>query len=229
MSRRKHADNRAANIPTIATRMAEVERRLDSLDNAIQEVHPDYAGPVVERLGHLEETVRSHANKTFEIFKKYSAHVEDLARRTTKEAEDALARLAAAADRHQTQGAFLRQQWGGIKEDIDARSAQIEQDMVQMKAMLVDAMSHLQKQDALVAAGDIQIARLAKLESLANQVEATLRSKLDFKTEQAKLVAKAVCRAESMPAVLKEAQSCSASRSPSAAAIAEHFNFVMKI
>ena len=67
----------------------------------------------------------------------------------------------------------------------------------------------------------MQFARLAKLESLAAEVKADLvAKKKDFKTEQAKLLAKLACRSESVPAILKEAQACSASRSPSAAAVA---------
>ena len=184
MPRGRQRQGQGAAAPTIAERMIEVEHRLDSLDNAIREVHPEYAGPIVRRCEELEATVRDHANRTMEILRTYDGRVHAMGRQVTRDAEDAILRLKMAADRHQSEGAILRKEWGGIKEDVDARSLQIEQDMAQMQdlslkidedmdkmtGMLASAMQHLDRQDALVRAGDMQIARLAKLESLAAEV-----------------------------------------------------------
>ena len=98
------------------------------------------------------------------------------------------------------------------------KEAELERRLATMTNMLASAVASLEKQEALVAEGNMQFARLAQLEALAAEVKADLVAKKDFKTEQAKLLAKLACRSESVPAILKEAQACSASRSPSAAA-----------
>lgn len=204
---------------SIAQRLEELEARVESLDNAVREVHPNYSGPIVRRVEELEQLCRSHANRVFEILVNNKAGVEAAASSAIAKADEACARLDQAAARHQSEGASLRQEWGLIKENIDFTSAQVEQDLANMSCVLQKAVEHQDKQETLNRAADLQLARLARFESFGTEVQAGLRQiraeGRDFRTDQRHIVSRAHCRSASLPAVIREAQRCAESRSPS--------------
>ena len=163
--------------PNIGQRLAEVEKRLESLDNAIREVHPNYAEPIVQRCEHLAEVARANANRIFGLLQMHMGEVEAKASRVKEEADEACARLKEAANRHQSEGAVLRRELGGVKELIDERSLQIERDGARQQKILDLAIEQADRGNELREACDMQLARLAKLESLAAEVRADLREK----------------------------------------------------
>ena len=56
-----------SNGPTIAQRGKELDEHVDSVDAAIDEVHPEYSVPVLSRIGFMKEHARSHINKAASI------------------------------------------------------------------------------------------------------------------------------------------------------------------
>ena len=204
----------------IAQRLRDIDERLDSLDCAIREVHPQFSRRIVERLEHLEATCRGHANAVFQVLSNQSARVEAVVSKASTAADEACARLAAAADRHQQQGADLRREMVPLKQLIEERSQQCEADLKKMASLVEQALEHLEQQEILNRQAEAQIQQLSRLESLSSEVWASLRdlraAHRNFRTDQVKLMIRSRVRGESLPAVIRQAQQVAQSRSPSA-------------
>ena len=120
----------------IAQRLRDIEAHLDSLDCAIRELHPEFSRRIVARLEDLEVTCRGHANAVFQVLTNQRAAVEAVVSKASTAADEACARLAAAADRHQQQGAELRREMVPLKELIEERSAQCAADLSKMASLV---------------------------------------------------------------------------------------------
>ena len=204
----------------IAQRLRDIEAHLDSLDCAIRELHPEFSRRIVARLEDLEVTCRGHANAVFQVLTNQRAAVEAVVSKASTAADEACARLAAAADRHQQQGAELRREMVPLKELIEERSAQCAADLSKMASLVTQAMEHLERQEILNEQAEAQIQALTRLESLSSEVRASLRdlraAHRDFKADQVKVMVRSRVRGESLPAVIRQAQRVAESRSPSA-------------
>ena len=152
--------------------------------------------------------------------------VEATVSKAAAKSDEACARLAAAADRHQRDGADLRRELGQLKDAIDDQSQQVQSDLQKMSELASQALEHLERQELLNAQTEEQLQRLSALDMMYQTVHASVQDlqmkSMNFKHEQEKVIASSrVSRAESMPVVLKRAQ-CVA-RSPSAEAASRLF------
>ena len=158
----------------IAQRLRDIEERLDSLHCAIRELHPEFSRRIVARLEELEVTCRGHANAVFQVLASQRAAVEAVVSKASTAADEACARLAAAADRHQQQGAELRREMVPLKELIEERSAQCAAGLSKMASLVTQAMEHLERQEILNEQAEAQIQALSRLESLSSEVRASV-------------------------------------------------------
>ena len=213
---------------TIAERLAYIERRLDALDDGLQMVHPDYADPIVRRVSEMETLCREHVNRVGRVMTNQRQAVEATVSKAAAKSDEACARLAKAADRHQQQGAELRSELGNLKDAIDAQSQQVEADLQKMEKLASQALEHLERQELLNAQTEEQLQRLSALDMMYQTVHASVQDlqmkSMNFKHEQEKVIASSrVSRAESLPVVVKRAQRVASSRSPSAEAASRLF------
>ena len=204
----------------LAQRLRDIEAHLDSLDCAIRELHPEFSRRIVARLEDLEVTCRGHANAVFQVLTNQRAAVEAVVSKASTAADEACARLAAAADRHQQQGADLRREMVPLKQLIEERSQQCEADLKKMASLVEQALEHLERQEILNRRAEAQIQQLSRLESLSSEVWASLRdiraAHRNLRTDQVKFMIRSRVRGESLPAVIRQAQRVAESRSPSA-------------
>ena len=135
------------------------EARLDALDAAIREIHPDYSNRILDRMTYLEERCREHAHRVMrcidnqkkdliESADKVSNHVEhavcDLERRTST----AIERFEEVTHRHQTDAKALRCELDELKAIIDSSSEHLAEERQNCEELLEDALptyEHLTK------------------------------------------------------------------------------------
>ena len=198
----------------IAQRLRDIDAHLESLDCAIRELHPEFSSRIVLRLEELEATCRGHANAVCSVLANQRLAVEAVVSKATTAADEACARLAAAADRHQQQGTELRREMVPLKELIEERSRQCAADLDKMASLVEVALDHLERSENLTQ----------RQESLSFEVKACLRelraAQRDFKAEQVKVIVRSRMRGESLPAIIRQAQRVAESRSPSAQRVA---------
>lgn len=207
---------------TVADRLRTLEARVESLDGAVQELHPDYSARVVARVTEIEETCRTHANSVLQVLTNQRLGVESAATKAAGMANDACARLERSSTRHEEQAAALRTEIGVIKDMVDARSADCERDLANMKIYVQDVLDHMERQETLSRQVDAQIEKLSRLEALAKQVQDTARNwqnkTRSLQCGSSASIAGARGRTQSEPpqrSVLKMAQKLAESRSPS--------------
>ena len=127
MSRGRHGKGGSVNI---AQRLKDLEDRVEALDAGLQEVHPEYANRILDRMHELEEVTRQHANSVFRVLTDQKDACQDIVDQCKEivgqaavDADAACQRLDAAAERHQNDGSALRRELGGLKELIDTKYA----------------------------------------------------------------------------------------------------------
>ena len=213
---RAHPGRHAGN--TIASRMKSLEDRVQALDVGLQEVHPEYANRILTRMHEVEKVTRGHANEVLRIIQKQKDDFNDVFAECKKivgeaamDADRACQRLDAAAQRHQSDGACLRQELGILKCMIDEQSQQCTIDLKNMESLVLQASNSLEAQESLDAKTRHQLNRLTemtkKLDELAEQV-----CTKDFRTEQAHILRAAKHSSMPINKLIHRAQSLAQSR-----------------
>ena len=164
-----------------------IEARLDALDAAIRDIHPDYSNRILDRMTELEETCREHAHRVMrcidnqkkdlvESADRVSNHVEiavcDLERRTAK----AIERFEEVTQRHQTDAKALRCELGELKTIIDSSSEHLAKEREQCERILEDARQILSGlEDKVEVPENIEYRNIAKERLHCEQVLADAR------------------------------------------------------
>ena len=206
-------------VVSIADRLRKIECHLDSLDAAVQELHPEYSSHIVMRVTELEDKRRSHASSVFKVLNNQRLGVETAAMKASKTAADACARLDQASQRHELQAAMLRREVGSIKDMVDLKSEQCARDLANMELLVKETLENIERQDTLRRQADAQIEQLTRWEVVANEVRASLQD-LKFQSHKAQRgcwdsPAATRGRVSSVPALIRHAQKMAESRSPS--------------
>ena len=203
---------------TLPRRLHNIELRLNALDAAIREVHPQHAQPLIDRMTELERVCRRHANQVFTILQRRQESFHGELERCEVAAEAAIARLDAAAQRHQRDAEVLRSEIGELKDAIDFQSAQSAEDLQKMERLAQQSMEDVERMSTALE-------RMSTVEASLEQVEALVREVRlaeGFQAGQRQLVAHArairampqAMRGQSLPAIIREAQHVATSRSP---------------
>ena len=196
----------------IAQRLQELEARIESLDIAVQEVHPKYANRILDRMADLEKHARKQANQVFAIFE---AQRKELSQAYWV-GENSIKRLNEAAEQHQNDAGALRKELGVLKEGIDRQHHESTENLERMKAMAKQAIQDIDQQKSLLEAAEAAEQRLTKVESMLQHAEKALRKFKNLESfpkrqervvEQARALSAAPdrVRAASLPAVMREA------------------------
>ena len=127
-----------------------IEARIDALDRAIREVHPDYSARILDRMTELEALCREHAHRVMrcidnqkkdlmqsadKVFNFVDHALCDLEKRTAT----AIERFEEITQRHQTDAKALRRELGELKEIIDSSSACLAEERKNCEQLLEDA------------------------------------------------------------------------------------------
>ena len=218
MSRGRHGKGGSVNI---AQRLKDLEDRVEALDAGLQEVHPEYANRILDRMHELEEVTRQHANSVFRVLTNQKDACQDIVDQCKEivaqaavDADAACQRLDAAADRHQNDGSALRRELGGLKELIDTQSMQCSSDLAKMEALLRQASDCLDMQESLRNDAEEQMRNLSRIQSEAQTLASTIAA-AEFKQEQERVVQAARSGCASLPDLIKRAQGVARSREPS--------------
>ena len=203
---------------TLQHRLHNIELRLNALDAALREVHPEHAERLIARMTELESLCRTHANQVFTILQRRQEGFQGEMARSEVAADAAIARLDAAAQRHQRDAEILRKELGELKEAIDFQSQQASADLLKMERLAEQATEDLQQMSTALEQMTTVQASLEQVEALVAEV----RLVVGFQAGQRQLVAHARAlpqaqRGHSMPAIIREAQQVATSRSPSRA------------
>ena len=202
----------------LAQRLQELEARIEALDIAVQEVHPQYANRILDRMHELERHTRRQASQALdhmhELERLARKHcdkalttVEKMMREWANEAEKSIARFNEAAEQH-------RRELGELKEVIDWQHDESTENLKRMKAMAKQAIQDIDQQKSLLEAAEAAEQRLTnEVESMFQGAEAMLRHFFSRRwqergMEQARANLDATpnrVRAESLPAVMRDA------------------------
>ena len=218
MGRGRHGKGGAV---TIGQRLKDLEDRIDTLDAALQEVHPGYADPILDRMHELEKLTREHANHVFQVLTNQRDACQDIVEQCKEivaqaaaDADKACLRLDAAADRHQSDGSALRRELGGLKDVIDTQSMQCSSDLAKMEALLRQASECLVMQEGLRKDAEEQMKTLSRIQGDIQTLASTVAA-AEFKEEQERVVRAARSGSVHLPDLIKQAQGVARSREPS--------------
>ena len=208
-----------------------IEARLDALDAAIREIHPDYSNRILDRMTYLEELCREHAHRVMKCIdnqkkdlidsaNNVSNHVvhavSDLERRTSA----AIERFEEVTHRHQTDAKALRCELGELKEIIDSSSEHLAEERQKCQQLLEDARQLLSTLEDNVKDARHLLSDLNNNCQLSESRNSEVGTNDDFRIVQRNLMSQARV-ATSMAHVIRRAQSAAASRSPSRGASRE--------
>ena len=213
---------------SIGDRLRELELRIESLDVAVREIHPDYVPGIIARTTELENLCREHVNSTCRVLENQRRGVETVVKEAEARAESAVASLMKAANRHHEEAHNLRAELVPFKEMVDKQSQESESNLAKMKDLFEHSIELLDRQTAASTQLEGQLSQLCRLEALSFQVHASLqdlRSSVHRHREPAALVHGSVPRASSMPVVdfmIRYAQRLAEVRSPSSRAVSLH-------
>ena len=203
----------------LAQRLQDLEARIEALDIAVQEVHPQYANRILDRMVEIEKHARRQANQVFQIL--------EAQRKELKIAydvgENSIKRLNEAAERHQNEAGALRKELWVLKEGIDRQHYESTENLQRMKAMAKQAIQDIDQQKSLLEAAEAAEQRLIKVETMLQHAEKALRkfknlesfsSRQERVMEQARALGAAPdrVRAESLPAVMRDAMNIAKQR-----------------
>ena len=201
------------------------EARLDALDAAVREIHPQYSDRILDRMSELEGTCRDHANRVMMCIdnqkkdmiaaaNNVSKHVEHAVSDLEKRTAAAIERFHEVAHRHQTDAKALRCELGGLKELLDASSVNIAEERQNCQQLLEDARQLLSTLEENVKDARHLLSDVSKTRQLIESETSEVGTTHDFRITQMKLMSEART-APSMAGVIRKAQSAAASRSPS--------------
>ena len=145
-----------------------IHQRLDALDAAIRDVHPDYRARVLDRMVEIEECCRNHANKVFEIANNQKVALGTVVHKATQaqtQVEFAIERLASATSRHQEEAKALRSELGALKELVDEQSKRLEEERLQCESALDSFKELLANQAPLFEAWQADLVRRSQSSS----------------------------------------------------------------
>ena len=126
-----------------------IEERLDFLDAAIRELHPEYSSRILDRMAYLEDLCRQHVhrvlgvinNKKAELVAKVdkvttglSVVVDVLEGKTAKSIKS----MEDATQRHHADAKAVRRELGELKSIIDAQSERLVQERRACERLLED-------------------------------------------------------------------------------------------
>ncbi len=87
--------------------MRSLEKRVDTIAIAIQEVHPDYSQRILSRMEDLERLARGHANSVMGILNNQTHALESAVFKARAESVKVFGQLSEASERHRRDGAAL--------------------------------------------------------------------------------------------------------------------------
>ena len=143
-----------------------IHQRLDALDAAIRDVHPDYSTRVLDRMVEIEECCRNHANKVFEVANNQKVALGTVVHKATQaqaQVELAIERMASATSRHQEEAKSLRSELGALRELVDEQSKRLEEERLQCESALERFKELLALQDPLFEAWQTDLVRRSQL------------------------------------------------------------------
>ena len=111
---------------SIGDRLRELELRIESLDVAVREIHPDYVPGIIARTTELEKLCREHVNSTCRVLENQRLGVKTVVKEAEARAESAVASLMKAANRHHEEAHNLRAELVPFKEMVDRQSQESE-------------------------------------------------------------------------------------------------------
>ena len=205
----------------LGRRLRNMEARLDTLDNAIQEVDAEYSGPILQRMHEIEEKCRSHANSVFDILRLHAARldkatanaVEDVAKVTQQ-----CQKMDESARRYREESGAMRSELGTLRQMIDQQSMTCSGYLQQIQEVVAEGLRTYGKQRELQSSIDEQFERLSALETAAQQLQSPVLDSLRFQSfalGQRQVIEQARSRSASMPVLIRQARQVARSRSPS--------------
>jgi hypothetical protein len=189
MARKGSASHRSDN--PMRRLVQPIEERMDALDAAIRDIHPDYAERVLSRMAELESTTRQHANKVFQVLHNQTTAMEASVAKAETAAHRVSSHLQQAAERHHREAAALRAELGELKKLLDEQSAECQKHSEACRAAL------------------------ESMKTLSAEMDDTFQGRF-FQREQSSLIARARGPSQSLVDIISNAQKIAHSRSPSA-------------
>ena len=179
-----------------------IHERLDLLEGAIGDVHPDYALRAVRRMEELAKTTQEQANSVLEIVNNQRVALGTVvhqAGQVQDELDKACTRLQGASDRHQQEAQDLRVELGKLREEILQQAEHVQNERRACEDAL-EAKCHRCEQT------------LQEMQQLYGLYEA--------QQEEVIFQSRHIQNDEDLVAVIERAQSVSQSRSPSSRRVA---------
>ncbi len=209
---------RGAPLP-LSDRLRELEHRVNGLDQAVCELHPDHSPAILARMHELEATCRAHANKVFTVLSNHGRAVEASARQSTAAADAAATRLQDASARHQEDASALRTEIGCLKDLVDTRSLEAEANLVRMEELVKESLGTLARLDELRTHVDCQLAEHRRIgQDVLGSLHAARQAQAASPLLPGPLPQSRRSRGISVPVLIAHAQRLAESRSPSSRA-----------
>lgn len=157
--------------PNIGERMLEVEQRVESLDAAIRQIHPEYAGPIVNRVTEIERYCREHANKVFTVLANQRDAVQQVVDDASKKAEAMVASLEKAAEHHKAEQAALRRELRPLEKMVEERAEQSSRNLDLMGELVRQSLENINRNEDISRRIESDLQRLSRLEAMASEMQ----------------------------------------------------------
>ena len=126
-----------------------IEERLDFLDAAIRELHPEYSSRILDRMAYLEDLCRQHVNRVLGVINNKKAELVAKVDKVTKglsfvvdvlegKTAKSIKSMEDATQRHHADAKAVRRELGELKSIIDAQSERLVQERRACERLLED-------------------------------------------------------------------------------------------
>ena len=186
-----------------------IEDRLDFLDAAIRELHPEYSSRILDRMAYLEDLCRQHVNRVLGVINNKKAELVAKVDKVTKglsfvvdvlddKTAKSIKSLEDATQRHHADAKAVRRELGELKSLIDVQTERLMDERRACEKLLKEA-HELVEVDVLPHRHE----NVVKANSFYDEQKELIRRARDAKTK------------EQQEELIDKAQRTAASRSPS--------------